>query len=83
MVEKLHEPVRVLVDFAGTKVKPLAFRRGNRRFDIEKVNLVYRRREGTRYVWCFAVSDAANAYFLVYDPDSLIWTLEEVNEPEA
>ncbi len=80
MVEKLHERVRVLVDFAGTTVRPLAFRRGNRRFDIAKVNLVYRKRLGTRYVWCFAVSDAANAYFLVYDPDALTWTLEEVSE---
>lgn len=79
----LHEPVRVLVDFAGQKVRPVAFQRGNRRFPIDRVNLVYRKRVGTRYVWCFAVSDAANAYFLVYDPESLMWTLEEVNEPEV
>ena len=45
---------------------------------MEKVNLVYKRRDGTRELWCFAVSDAANSYVLLYDPANLRWTLEEV-----
>lgn len=79
VVEKPHEPVRVVADFSGTKVRPLAFIRDTgRRYDITSVNLVYRRRVGDRPVWCFAVSDAANTFVLSYDPGSLQWILEEV-----
>lgn len=78
LVEKLKEAVRVVVDFNGTKVRPLAFLRSGRRYDVIGVNLVYRKRVGTRYVWCFAVSDEANTYGLEYDPEKLTWTLNEI-----
>ncbi|MFA6553880.1 MAG: hypothetical protein WCT27_05660 [Patescibacteria group bacterium] len=79
IVEKPHELIRVVADFNGTKVRPLAFtRKTGRQYDIASVNLVYRRRVGDRQAWCFACSDAANTYVLSYDPDSLQWILEEV-----
>lgn len=77
-VEKLDEPIRVVADFNGNKVRPLAFQRGNKRYDIASVNLVYRRRVGDRYHWCFAVSDEANTYVLFYNPEKLRWTLREI-----
>lgn len=78
IVEKPHEPIRVVVDFAAQKVRPVMFVRQGRSYELQKVNLVYRRRKGTDYDWCFAVSDAANTYILSYDPKTLAWTLEEV-----
>ncbi len=75
---KIHEPVRVAVDFQGSKIRPLAFVWGQKKYVVQKVNLVYKRQCGDRYLWCFAVSDAANSYVLLYDPESLRWTLEEV-----
>ena len=78
-VEKVEEPVRVFADFNDKKVRPVAFRRASgRRYDIKKVNLVYRRRVGDRYQWCFACSDDVNAFVLFYDPEKLVWTLQEV-----
>lgn len=78
-VEKLEEQVRVFVDFSGTKVKPVAFIRGSgRRYDVKRVNLVYQKKVGDKYHWCFACSDDANTYVLFYDPENLIWTLREV-----
>jgi len=78
-VEKLEESVRVFADFSGTKVRPVAFiRSSGRRYDIKRVNLVYRKQVGDRYHWCFAVSDDANTYVLFYNPEDLIWTLREV-----
>lgn len=92
-VEKLDEQVRVFADFNGVKVRPIAFIRSTgRRYDIDKVNLVYRARVspgtasggadggrvGDRYHWCFAVSDDVNTYVLFYDPENLIWTLKEM-----
>lgn len=75
---KVHEPVRVAVDFAGPKVRPLAFVWNHKKYVVDKVNLVYKRRDGARQLWCFAVSDAANSFVLLYDPENLRWTLEEV-----
>lgn len=75
---KVQEPVRVAVDFQGTKVRPLAFVWNHRKITVTKVNLVYKRRHGDGYQWCFAVSDPANSYVLLYDPEHLTWTLEEV-----
>jgi hypothetical protein len=75
---KVHDPVRVAVDFAGPKVRPLAFVWSGRKIVVEKVNLVYKRRDGARDLWCFAVSDAANSYVLLYDPADLRWILDEV-----
>lgn len=75
---KIGEPVRVAVDFAGPKVKPLAFLWRGRKVVVEKVNLVYKRQDGQRTRWAFAVTDAANSYVLLYDSDNLRWVLEEV-----
>ena len=38
----------------------------------------YRKRNGARWLWCFAVSDNANAYLLIFNPDDLTWQLESV-----
>jgi len=78
-VEKLNEQVRVFADFNSTQVRPIAFiRKTGRRYDINKVNLVYQKRVGDKYHWCFACSDNANIYVLFYNPQSLQWTLREV-----
>lgn len=79
LVEKCNESIRVVADFRDDQVAPLAFtRRGSRRYDIDQVNLVYRTRVGDRYHWCFAVSDSANTYVLMYDPYALKWSLREI-----
>lgn len=76
--EQPHARVRVFVDFNGANVHPKAFVWGGRRYDVASVNLVYQRRRGKGYDWCFAVSDLANTYVLSYNPETLQWTLEEV-----
>lgn len=78
--EKIRVPVRVAVDFAGPKVRPLAFVWNGRKYVIKKVNLAYKRQHGDRWQWCFAVSDEANSYVLIYDPEELTWILEEIYE---
>lgn len=78
LVETLQDPIRVVVDFQANKVRPLAFLHAGRRHEVTQVNLVYRKRLGARYVWCFAVSDGENTYGLTYDPENLSWVLSEV-----
>lgn len=84
--EKIGEAVRVAVDFrpadvaAGPRVMPLAFIWSGRKYTVRQLNLRYKRQLGNRFVWCFAVSDEANSYVLIYDPEELTWMLEEVYE---
>jgi hypothetical protein len=78
--EKVNQPIRVAVDFRGPEVKPLAFMWNGRKYLIDKVNLRFKRQHGDHWQWCFAVSDAANSYILLYDPEDMRWTLEEVYE---
>lgn len=77
---EVHEQVRVVVDFRGPKVRPLAFLWRNRKITITKTNMVFKRQHGDRWNWCFAVSDEGNNYVLRYEPEEMRWTLEEVYE---
>lgn len=77
--QKFSQKIRVFTDFNGQQVRPIAFKWSGKRYDVRRVNLVYRRRVGSRYVWCFAVSDEAHNFVLVYDPENLQWMLEEVS----
>lgn len=74
----VREPIRIAVDFDREKIRPLAFLWGSKKYVVQRVNLVYKRPHGDRWLWCFAVSDEANSYVLLYDPESMQWTLEEV-----
>ena len=74
---KINEPVDVLVDFAGTKVRPLVFKWGGRDYQIKSVNLVHMAREGRDKIYYFSVSDDANYFKLKYNTETMQWLLEE------
>ena len=71
------EKIKVLAQFDGTKVKPLAFRRGPHLYKNLKLNMVYHFREGEQNIWRFSVSDNANSYQLRFETDLLQWYIEE------
>lgn len=75
---KIGEPIRVAVDFNGLKIKPLAFVWNGRKYPVKRVSMVYKRQHGTGFWWCFAVTDEANSFILLYDPIKMSWVLEEV-----
>lgn len=84
-IEHPHDKVRVFADFkppsasqAATCVKPVAFFWAGRRYDVNSVNLVFRRKVGKQDKWCFAVSDISNTFILSYEPKSMEWMLDEV-----
>jgi hypothetical protein len=84
--EQPNERVRVFVDFDPSadntkdqpKARPVAFVWGKRKYEVKKINLVYRRRQGDVQEVLFAVSDDANSFVLSYNPVSLEWRLEEM-----
>ncbi|MFH0952514.1 MAG: hypothetical protein V1838_05060 [Patescibacteria group bacterium] len=74
----MNEPVNVVVSFNGAKVKPLAFQRQGREYQIDKVNLAYTNQEEGVKVYYFAVSDQGNYYSLCFNPMTLQWRLREI-----
>lgn len=73
------EKIKVLVNFDGPKITPLAFRRAGRLYKNLKLNMVYHLREGEKTIFRFFVSDAANSYQLRFDTETLEWFIEDNN----
>ena len=71
------EKIKVLVQFDGPKVLPLAFRRNGRLYKNLKLNLVYNLQEGDQTIFRFFVSDGTNSYQLRFETKTLQWFLEE------
>ncbi|MBI5369753.1 hypothetical protein HZA85_00975 [Candidatus Uhrbacteria bacterium] len=78
MHQMLHDPVDVIVSFTDNRVLPRRLRWNNRDYPIERVNLVHSAREGTKRIFYFSVSDAANYFKLRLDPEYLEWHLVEL-----
>ena len=84
MLEKLNEPIDVLVKFNRDKencrhlVAPTHFKWQDRTYEIEKVNLVHKRRDGNDMVYYFSVSDSANHFRLAFFTRDLSWRIEEL-----
>lgn len=68
----------MLVFYKQGKVTPLAFWINNRKYQVEKVNLVYSQRRGLAKIYYFAVSTKTAAYKLAYNSETLSWRLLEV-----
>lgn len=80
MHELVDEPVRVIADFDGPKVRPVVFVLGGRKYTPTRVNLVSESGVGPTKRWYFSVSDAANSFTLEYNPFDLSWRVREVWE---
>lgn len=78
MFETINESVKVLVSFDKNMVKPLAFYWANKKYEIEKVNLIHEARRGDHKIYFFSVSDSVNFYRLSFDTKTLEWNLEEM-----
>lgn len=78
MLEKYNDPIEVLVRFNKKKVEPAVFKWKGRVYNIEKVNLVHRQKQGDDKIYYFSVSDAANFFRLAFHTRDLSWRIEEV-----
>jgi hypothetical protein len=78
MLEKLDEPVDVVVKFAGTSVMPAFFKWRGKTYKVEKLNLVHRERDGNDKIYYFSVSDNANFFRLAFFTRDLSWRLQEL-----
>lgn len=77
-IETLDEYVKVRADFQGGNVTPLAFKRGERIYHIDKVNTCWKEREGKTTRLCFSVQSEDATYFLTLTLPDALWRLEKV-----
>lgn len=78
LVEELDEPIHVRADFAGGKIVPRLFKRGQRTYKINAVNAGWIEREGTHPTHCFSVQVGEETYFLSYHTGESSWRLTKV-----
>ena len=61
-------------------MKRVAFRWGQRRYRIERIHLVYRRRAGGRLFYHFSVTVGADSFDLGFEPLTLEWRVARTTE---
>ncbi len=77
MYSNVSEPIEVLAAFRNERIEPMTFKRGNRHYQVKKINLVHSERRGREKIFFFSVSDDANAYRLSLSSETMKWHLEE------
>jgi len=88
MLEKLSEPIEVLVKFStpdSTKpghlknvVRPTFFKWREKTYQVEKINLVHREKRGDDKIYYFSVSDSVNYFKLAFSTADMGWRIEEL-----
>ena len=78
-VEELHESVKVRADFQGGRIRPLLFRRGDKVFNVRRVNTSWEDREGKHKSYYFSVNvGTSEVYQLRLETGNMVWFLESV-----
>jgi len=78
MLEKINEPVEVLVKFISQKVEPAFFKWRGKTYRIEKINMIHKERDGNDKIYYFSVSDKVNYFRLAFFTRDLSWRIEEL-----
>ena len=78
MHEQINEPISILVHFGSNKVFPVFFEWRHKRYKIEKLNLVHKKRDGDGTVYYFNVTDKTNYFKLAFSTKDLGWRIEEL-----
>ena len=78
MLEKIDEPIEVLVNFNQHRVMPTFFKWRGKTYRIEKLNLVHKERSGNDKIYYFSVSDKVNYFRLAFFTRDLSWRIQEL-----
>ncbi len=78
MLEKLNEPIEVLVQFNSNKVLPQFFKWRSKTYKVEKINMVHKERDGNDKIYYFSVTDTANFFRLAFFTRDLSWWIQEL-----
>ena len=78
MLEKMNDPIDVIVKFVGDKASPSFFKWRGQTYRVEKINLVHKERDGNDKVYYFSVSDKVNFFRLAFFTRDLSWRIQEL-----
>ncbi|MBT4722550.1 hypothetical protein HOB30_02220 [Candidatus Falkowbacteria bacterium] len=77
MKELINEKINVLVSFTKDKVIPLSFFWGNKKYTVDKVNLVHATYSGREKIYYYSITSQNNFFKLCFNTDNSKWTIEE------
>jgi hypothetical protein len=78
MLEKLDEPIAIIVKFSGGQVVPVRFVWRGQTYEVAKLNMVHHAGAGDDRVYYFSVSDSTNFFRLAFRVKDLSWRIEEL-----
>lgn len=78
MYELINEPINILVSFGQNQILPLYFKWRDKKYKIDKLNLVHKKRDGEDKIYYFNVSNHANYFKLSFSTKSLLWKIDEL-----
>lgn len=74
----MSENIEVVAAFTGLgKFKPTAFKYGQKLYRVHSINLFHSVKVGANRQFVFNVSDGANNWVLMFDTQTLRWTLND------
>ena len=75
----LGERISVTASFGFSyKIKPVRFYWSGRFFEVKDITYTWKTKEGQSDIYHFSLTDGRALYELVFDADSLIWRLENL-----
>jgi hypothetical protein len=79
VIEKIQEPIEVLVKFLEGKIQPMRFRWRGRVFTVSAVTGTWIKRVGEHRVHYFSVGTGTkDSYELSFEARTTRWTLENI-----
>jgi len=76
-IEKIGEPIRVLADCEGGRMRPLRFRWAGRSYKVQAVNARWIDRRGEVYGLHYSVQAGGQTYYLHFDSKQVQWWIDE------
>lgn len=78
MYELINDPIDVVTTFTKQGPRPTSFIWKNQKYLIEKINFVYRSKQGDTHLVHFAAATTKEAYKITLNTKKLTWRLNEV-----
>jgi hypothetical protein len=74
------ETISVIASFGlPYRIRPVRFNWSGRLFEIKEITYTWKTREGKKNMYHFSVTDGGSLYELIFETDSLIWRLENLD----
>lgn len=78
MIEKINEPIQVVVKFDKGELVPLFFSWRNRDYRIKKIEFVHSHHQGAAKLFFFSAAGAEANYELIFNSQNFTWKLGKI-----